>query len=263
MARGLGLPAQLRGANPLRRPLPLARAVPRLGAAAPSPARPGRARPLRHRAGRDGRRARRAHPLRPRGRRAGDRPPHRLQGVRLALAGQPDGFARPRRAGGRGGAVPHLRARPVRGLLHAQRALEAAARARRPLRRRTELRAPRLPLPGAYRCGQVWGISIEVAGLRFYHQGSANLVDEAVRERDVDVFLAGVAGRSFTDRYWQRILPRLNPRAVVPTHYDNFFRPLGSRLEFVANVQLAALPDEIGTVSRDIEVACLPRADLA
>lgn len=115
--------------------------------------------------------------------------------------------------------------------------------------------------PGAYRCGQVWGISIAVAGLRFYHQGSANLVDEAIRERDIDVFLAGVAGRSFTDRYWQRILPRLNPRAVVPTHYDNFFRPLGDQLEFVANVQLAELPGEIGAVSRDIELAALPRAD--
>ena len=92
--------------------------------------------------------------------------------------------------------------------------------------------------PGAYRCGQVWGISIAVAGLRFYHQGSANLIDEAVRERDVDVFLAGVAGRGFTDDYWQRILPRLNPRAVVPTHYDNFFRPLGQDLEFVTDVQL-------------------------
>ena len=112
--------------------------------------------------------------------------------------------------------------------------------------------------PGAYRCGQVWGISIAVAGLRFYHQGSANLIDEAVRERDVDVFLAGVAGRSFTDDYWQRILPKLNPRAVVPTHYDNFFRPLGQDLEFVTNVQLSELPDEIGAVSRDIEVAALP-----
>ena len=115
--------------------------------------------------------------------------------------------------------------------------------------------------PGAYRCGQVWGISIAVAGIRLYHQGSANLVDEAVRERDVDVFLAGVAGRSFTDDYWERILPRLNPRAVVPTHYDNFFRPLGQDLEFVANVQLAGLPDEIGAVSRDIELAALPRGD--
>jgi len=116
--------------------------------------------------------------------------------------------------------------------------------------------------PAAYRCGQVWGISIEVAGLRFYHQGSANLIDEAIRERDVDVFLAGVAGRGFTEDYWKRILPRLDPKVVVPTHYDNFFRPLGQRMEFVSNVQLASLPEEIGAVSADARLAALPRADL-
>jgi L-ascorbate metabolism protein UlaG (beta-lactamase superfamily) len=116
--------------------------------------------------------------------------------------------------------------------------------------------------PGAYRCGQVWGISIEVAGIRFYHQGSANLIDEAIRERGVDVFLAGVAGRSFTENYWQRILPRLDPKVVVPTHYDNFFRPLGQPMEFVSNVQLSQLPAEIGAVSRDTRLAALPRADL-
>jgi L-ascorbate metabolism protein UlaG (beta-lactamase superfamily) len=116
--------------------------------------------------------------------------------------------------------------------------------------------------PAAYRCGQVWGISIKIAGLRFYHQGSANLIDDAIRERGVDVFLAGVAGRSFTEDYWQRILPRLDPKVVVPTHYDNFFRPLGQRLEFVSNVQLAALPAEIGAVSADAKLAALPRADL-
>jgi L-ascorbate metabolism protein UlaG (beta-lactamase superfamily) len=115
--------------------------------------------------------------------------------------------------------------------------------------------------PAAYRCGQVWGISIAVAGVRFYHQGSANLLDEEIRERGVDVFLAGVAGRDFTDRYWQRILPRLEPRAVVPTHYDNFFRPLGRDLEFVTAAELSRLPDEIGAVSRDIELAALPRGD--
>jgi L-ascorbate metabolism protein UlaG (beta-lactamase superfamily) len=116
--------------------------------------------------------------------------------------------------------------------------------------------------PAAYRCGQVWGITIEVAGMRFYHQGSANLIDEAIRVSGVDVFLAGVAGRSFTDDYWRRIIPRLDPKVVVPTHYDNFFRPLGQPLEFVSNVQLAGLPEEIGAVSGDVELAALPRADL-
>jgi L-ascorbate metabolism protein UlaG (beta-lactamase superfamily) len=115
--------------------------------------------------------------------------------------------------------------------------------------------------PSAYRCGQVWGISIEVAGLSFYHQGSANLIDEAIRVRGVDVFLAGVAGRNFTADYWRRILPRLDPAVVVPTHYDNFFRPLGQRLEFVSNVQLSGLPEEIGSVSRDAKLAALPRLD--
>jgi L-ascorbate metabolism protein UlaG (beta-lactamase superfamily) len=116
--------------------------------------------------------------------------------------------------------------------------------------------------PAAYRCGQVWGISIDVAGTRIYHQGSANLIDEAIRVGDVDVFLAGVAGRGFTEDYWRRIIPRLDPKIVVPTHYDNFFRPLGEPMEFVSNVQLTGLPEEIGAVSRDVEMAALPRADL-
>jgi L-ascorbate metabolism protein UlaG (beta-lactamase superfamily) len=116
--------------------------------------------------------------------------------------------------------------------------------------------------PGAYRCGQVWGVTIAVAGVRLYHQGSANLIDDAIRE-PVDVFLAGVAGRGFTRRYWERILPRLEPRLVVPTHYDNFFRPLGREMEFVSRARLSELPEEIGAVSAEIEVAALPRADLS
>ena len=35
--------------------------------------------------------------------------------------------------------------------------------------------------PGAYRCGQVYGIRIDVAGMSFYHQGSANLIDDEIR----------------------------------------------------------------------------------
>ncbi len=115
--------------------------------------------------------------------------------------------------------------------------------------------------PGAYRCGRVWGISIRVAGAHLYHQGSADLIDDAIRATGVDVFLAGVAGRGFTDDYWKRILPALDPQTVVPTHYDNFFQPLGEEMEYVGNVQLAGLSEEIGAVSADAEVAALPRAD--
>lgn len=116
--------------------------------------------------------------------------------------------------------------------------------------------------PGAYRCGQVWGIRIEVAGTSLYHQGSADLDDQALGVEPVDVFLAGVAGRSVTPRYWERVLGKLDPRVVVPTHYDNFFRPLGRELDFVRNVKLSSVPDEVGAISSSAAVCALPRIDL-
>ncbi|HWI72472.1 MAG TPA: MBL fold metallo-hydrolase [Baekduia sp.] len=115
--------------------------------------------------------------------------------------------------------------------------------------------------PGRYRCGAVYGIRIDVAGLSLYHQGSADLDDGELRDGPVDVFLAGVAGRSVTPRYWERILPRLDPRVVVPTHYDNFFSPLGRPQDFVKRVQLADVPHEVRRVARDAQVLALPRVD--
>ena len=92
--------------------------------------------------------------------------------------------------------------------------------------------------PGAYRCGQVWGITIAVAGLRFYHQGSANLsTTRSASATSTSSSPASPAAASPTTT-GSGSCPGSNPRAVVPTHYDNFFRPLGQDLEFVANVQL-------------------------
>jgi L-ascorbate metabolism protein UlaG (beta-lactamase superfamily) len=115
--------------------------------------------------------------------------------------------------------------------------------------------------PSAYRCGPVYGLRIDVAGTSLYHQGSANLVDDALGHEPVDVFLAGVAGRSNTPRYWERILPRLDPRVVVPAHYDDFFRALGRGLRVARGIDLAAVPDEIAAVSADATVAAFARAD--
>ncbi len=111
--------------------------------------------------------------------------------------------------------------------------------------------------PAAYKCGQVWGIHIEVAGMTFYHQGSANLLDEEIRKRGVDVFLAGIAGRRFTDDYWPRILGALQPRVVVASHFDDFFRALDAPPGFSLNVNLAAFPEEIGAVSEDFTAVSL------
>jgi L-ascorbate metabolism protein UlaG (beta-lactamase superfamily) len=114
---------------------------------------------------------------------------------------------------------------------------------------------------GGYKCGQVWGVRIEVAGVSFYHQGSADLIDDELPAEPVDYFLAGVAGREVTPRYWERVLRKLDPKVVVPTHYDNFFKALGAEEALVARSKLAELPDEIHAVSRDAKIAALPRTD--
>lgn len=115
--------------------------------------------------------------------------------------------------------------------------------------------------PAEYKCGAVYGIHIEVAGTTLYHQGSANLIDDEVPTGGVDVFLAGIAGRRFTQDYWGRILPRLQPKAVVAGHFDDFFRPLDAPLGFSTNVNLSGLADEIAAVSTEIEVAAVPILD--
>jgi L-ascorbate metabolism protein UlaG (beta-lactamase superfamily) len=111
-----------------------------------------------------------------------------------------------------------------------------------------------------HRSGQVFGISVDVAGSTFYHQGSANLIDDALRLRGVDVLLAGVAGRGSTAGYWRRLLGLLAPQTVIPTHHDDFFRPLNAEMGSTTNINLspAPAPEEIRAVSRDIHVAALP-----
>jgi L-ascorbate metabolism protein UlaG (beta-lactamase superfamily) len=109
----------------------------------------------------------------------------------------------------------------------------------------------------SYRCGQVWGIEIEVGGLRLYHQGSADLVDDERLPHGVDVFLCGIAGRAFSRGYFERILPRLDPAVVVPHHWDDFLRPLDAPLGFSPNVRLHRVPDEVARVSGSCAVRTL------
>ena len=110
---------------------------------------------------------------------------------------------------------------------------------------------------GSYRCGQVYGIHIAVAGVSFYHQGSANLIEDAIRHHDVDYFLAGITGRGFTPAYTARILRLLSPRVVVPHHHDTFFRPLDEPMRLSFNVNFGGFVEEVAAVSRDFEVRCL------
>jgi L-ascorbate metabolism protein UlaG (beta-lactamase superfamily) len=108
-----------------------------------------------------------------------------------------------------------------------------------------------------YRCGQVWGIAIEVAGITLYHQGSADLVEAEIRDRNVDVFLCGIAGRRFTPRYMERICAALSPAMIVPMHFDDFFRPYDAPTRSSFNVNLTGFAEEVHRATREVPVRAL------
>jgi L-ascorbate metabolism protein UlaG (beta-lactamase superfamily) len=112
-------------------------------------------------------------------------------------------------------------------------------------------------IPQAYKCGQVWGISIEVAGTRIYHQGSADILEDEVIDRGVDLFLCGISGRRFTPRYIERAVRSLDPKLIIATHFDDFFRPLSVPTELSFNVNLTGFADEARAAARDVPVYTL------
>ncbi|MFW6050146.1 MAG: MBL fold metallo-hydrolase [Myxococcota bacterium] len=109
--------------------------------------------------------------------------------------------------------------------------------------------APRLPARAwHYRMGGAFGLHVEAPGLSVYHNGSADLVDVALRDVRADVVLAGLAGRQATPRYLERLLSALRPKVVVPTHHDFFFRPLEAGPRLLPGVDLEGFVAEVGRI---------------
>ncbi len=111
--------------------------------------------------------------------------------------------------------------------------------------------------PQAYKCGQVWGLFIEVAGIRIYHQGSCDLLEDEITDKNIDVLLAGISGRRFTKGYFQRIISAVRPKLIVPTHYDNFFVPLDQPSKFSFNVNLTGFADEVRAATAEVPIQTL------
>ncbi|GMV38912.1 MAG: hypothetical protein AMXMBFR64_06280 [Myxococcales bacterium] len=116
-----------------------------------------------------------------------------------------------------------------------------------------------LPMRGKdYKCGQVLSYSIRVGGVTLYHAGSANLLDDAIQDRDVDLLLVCISGRQATERFVPRLLSRVQPRRVMPMHYDDFFRPLDRDMKLLPMTRFGRLVDEIQAFDKQIEIATLP-----
>jgi hypothetical protein len=71
------------------------------------------------------------------------------------------------------------------------------------------------------------------------------------------MFLCGISGRRFTPRYLERAVRALDPKLIVATHFDDFFRPLDDKVQFSFNVNLTGFADEVHAASRDLPLHAL------
>jgi L-ascorbate metabolism protein UlaG (beta-lactamase superfamily) len=110
----------------------------------------------------------------------------------------------------------------------------------------------------AYRCGAVFGVEIRVAGRTIYHLGSAELIDDRVPVKNVDLLLLCVAGWTASSGLPERVAHRLAPAAILLSHWDDFLRPLDQPLRALPAMRLPQLVERLGFAAPSVRMGTLP-----
>ncbi len=111
---------------------------------------------------------------------------------------------------------------------------------------------------GAYRCGAVFRVEIQVAGRTIVHLGSAELTPAGAIAHDVDMLLLCVAGWRSSPDLPERVMRSLSPQRVLLSHWDNFFLPMDEPARALPAIGLMPLVDRLSSLSRDLRIGTLP-----
>lgn len=106
----------------------------------------------------------------------------------------------------------------------------------------------------AYKCGAVFGVEIRVAGRMLYHMGSAELLEASVDVKHVDLLLMCVAGWNTGRDVPERVARRLDPGAVLLSHWDDFMRPLEVGARPLPAMQLPRLVERLGRSAPGVRI---------
>ena len=109
-----------------------------------------------------------------------------------------------------------------------------------------------------YRCGAVFGVQIEVAGRRIVHLGSAQLVDASAPRADADLLLLCAAGWQSSRDLPERVARAFNPRTILLSHWDNFFRPIDRPARALPGVELPRLAERLSRAAAGARVGLVP-----
>ena len=76
--------------------------------------------------------------------------------------------------------------------------------------------------------------------------------------RDVDLLLMCVAGWTTTARFPDRVMRAFTPRAIVLSHWDNFFAPMSAGAQMLPAMQLPRLVEGLTRVDPTVRLGALP-----
>lgn len=112
---------------------------------------------------------------------------------------------------------------------------------------------------GHYRCGAVFAVEIRVARRTIVHLGSAELATgDQLSAKEPELLLLCVAGWTSSPDLPERVARALSPRAVLLSHWDNFFRPIDEPALALPAMKMPLLADRLRRASRDVNVGTVP-----
>jgi L-ascorbate metabolism protein UlaG (beta-lactamase superfamily) len=85
----------------------------------------------------------------------------------------------------------------------------------------------------AYKLGGVYGILLDHPSGILLHHGSAGFQEGMYDGIKADVLLLGITGREDTETYLAAVPGKVQPRLVIPIHFDDFFTPLDDDMDFL------------------------------
>ena len=99
-----------------------------------------------------------------------------------------------------------------------------------------------------YRHGGVISWLVRVGGVSIFHGGSADLYDEYLKGLTADVLFLCAPGRQYTPNFTKRMCDALQPKIVLPFHYDDFFTAMPRTKKF-KHVTFSKLDDFIREIA--------------
>lgn len=95
------------------------------------------------------------------------------------------------------------------------------------------------------RHGPVLNWIVDTGGLRIAHIDSADFINEELEGQRADVVCLCAIGRNYRPGYVQDVVRLLQPRWIVPCHWDTMLTPLHAEPDLIPGVDLPGMLNEI------------------